>query len=182
MWIKPWRLLELWKGGMSFHGGIVGVIIAAWKFAKKYNFKFLQITDLIVLFAPIGIFLGRIANFINDELWGRITDVPWAVRFPSGGFEPRHPSQLYEAFMEGIVLFVLLNAFWHSRRIRQNYGIVSAMFILMYGIFRIFMEQFREPDMQLGFFFNIITMGQILSLPLIICGAIILLNKTQKIR
>lgn len=180
MWLKPWRLFELWKGGMSFHGGIAGVVIAAWLFAKKYGFKFLQITDLIVLFAPIGILLGRITNFINDELWGRVTDVPWAVRFPSGGFVPRHPSQLYEAFMEGFVLFVLLNAFWSNAKIRQNAGVVSAMFAILYGIFRMCMEQFREPDRQLGFFFNSITMGQMLSLPLIIAGAIVLLQKLKE--
>ncbi len=177
MWIKPWHLLELWKGGMSFHGGIAGVIIATWMFARKYNFKFLQLTDLIVLFAPIGIFLGRIANFINDELWGRVTDVPWAVRFPNGGFIPRHPSQLYEAIMEGIVLFVLLNCFWKNKNIREKHGVISAIFVLFYGLFRIFMEQFREPDAQLGFFFKYVTMGQMLSLPLLAAGIFILFKK-----
>lgn len=180
MWLKPWRLLELWKGGMSFHGGIVGVIAAAWFYAKKFNFKFLAVTDLVALYAPIGMFLGRIANFINDELWGRVTTVPWAVRFPAGGYVPRHPSQLYEAFFEGIVIFILLNLLWRSTKIRQNSGIISALFVLLYGIFRIAMEQFRQPDAQLGFFFNTVTMGQMLSAPLILTGLIILWLKLRK--
>ncbi len=180
MWLKPWQLLELWKGGMSFHGGIAGVIIAAWWFAHKFGFKFLAITDLVALYAPIGIFLGRLANFVNDELWGRETNVAWAVRFPSGGYVPRHPSQLYEAFFEGIVLFVLLNLLWRSAKIRQNSGIVSALFVLLYGVLRIAMEQFREPDAQLGFFFGGLTMGQMLSAPLIIIGLGILIVKFKK--
>ena len=125
-----WKILEIWKGGMSFHGGICGVIIAAWLFGKKYKFKFLAITDLVALYAPIGIFLGRIANFINDELWGRVTDVPWAVKFPSGGYLPRHPSQLYEAFFEGIILFIILNCLWKLKKVRCKCGTVSAIFVL----------------------------------------------------
>ena len=180
MWLKPWRLLELWKGGMSFHGGIAGVIGAVWLFARKYQFKFLAITDLVVLYTPIGMFLGRIANFINDELWGRETDVPWAVRFPNGGYVPRHPSQLYEAFFEGIIIFIVLNLMWRSPKVRKRSGIVSAMFVLLYGVFRILMEQFRQPDVQLGFFFGGITMGQMLSVPLIAAGAWVLTVKLRK--
>jgi len=179
MWLKPWRLLELWKGGMSFHGGIVGVIIASYVFAKKFNFKFMAITDLISLYAPIGMFLGRIANFINDELWGRVTTVPWAVRFPSGGYVPRHPSQLYEAFFEGIVIFILLNFLWKNKKIRNTHGIVSALFIILYGFFRILMEQFRQPDAHMGFFFNHLTMGQMLSAPLILGGFVILIRNLR---
>ncbi|MBR4106463.1 MAG: prolipoprotein diacylglyceryl transferase [Alphaproteobacteria bacterium] len=174
MWLKPWHLLELWKGGMSFHGGIVGVIVAAWLFARNYKWSFLQTTDLVAIYCPIGIFLGRIANFINDELWGRETDVAWAVRFPAGGYVPRHPSQLYESFCEGFVLFVLLNWLWSSAKIRNRYGMVSGLFIMLYGVFRLCLEQFRQPDAQLGFFFGGITMGQILSLPLILVGIIVL--------
>lgn len=170
MWLKPWHLLELWKGGMSFHGGIIGVIIAAWLYARTYKWSFLQATDLVAIFCPIGIFLGRIANFINDELWGRVTDVAWAVRFPAGGYLPRHPSQLYEAFFEGIVLFVLLNWLWSKEKFRNTYGLASGLFILLYGIFRMCMEQFRQPDIQLGFFFEKFTMGQMLSLPLVLLG------------
>ena len=169
-WRNPVQILEVWKGGMSFHGGVLGVIVGAYLFARKIKYKFLGITDLVVLYAPIGIFCGRLANFINDELWGRVTDVAWAVRFPNGGYLPRHPSQLYEAFFEGIVIFVLLNWLWRYKYVRERNGFVSALFVLSYGIFRVLMEQFREPDEQLGFFFGNITMGQILSLPLMIVG------------
>jgi phosphatidylglycerol:prolipoprotein diacylglycerol transferase len=125
---------------------------------------------MAALFAPIGIFLGRIANFINDELWGRITDVPWAVRFPSGGFLPRHPSQLYEAVAEGLVIFIVLNLLWKNQKIRKNNGIISALFVIMYGFFRMVLEYYRQPDEQLGFFFVYITMGQILSFPVLLFG------------
>lgn len=169
-WRNPIQILEVWKGGMSFHGGVLGVIAGAYLFARKVKCKFLKITDLVVLYAPIGIFCGRIANFINDELWGRVTDVPWAVRFPNGGYLPRHPSQLYEAFFEGIVVFAILNWLWRYKYIRERHGLVSALFVLLYGIFRITMERFREPDAQLGFLWGNLTMGQILSFPLMIVG------------
>lgn len=175
MWLRPWHLLELWKGGMSFHGGVIGVILAAWLYARVYKQPFLQATDLVALFCPIGIFLGRIANFINDELWGRETDVAWAVRFPAGGYIPRHPSQLYEAFFEGFVLFVVLNLLWKISKIRKSHGFVSGLFVLLYGAFRMSIEQFRQPDAQLGFFFGNITMGQILSLPLVITGVLVII-------
>ena len=167
---NPLRIFALWQGGMSFHGGVLGVIAALWFFARKINYSFLQMTDLVVLYAPIGIFCGRIANFINDELWGRVTDVPWAVRFPNGGYLPRHPSQLYEALFEGLVMFAVLNFLWRYEWVRKRHGFVSALFVALYGVFRIAMEQFREPDEQMGFFFNGITMGQILSVPLILLG------------
>ena len=181
MWLKPWRLFELWKGGMSFHGGMVGVIVATYLFSKKIKYSFLGLTDLVVLYAPIGIFLGRIANFINDELWGRVTDVAWAVRFPSGGYLPRHPSQLYEACLEGLLMFVILNYLWMLPKVRERQGVVSALFIILYGCFRIIVEQFREPDAQLGFFFGGVTMGQMLSLPLVLVGAIVLCKSFRKI-
>ena len=170
-----WEVFAIWKGGMSFHGGALGVITAMALFARKYHFPFLQLADLVVLVAPIGLFLGRIANFVNDELWGRVTDVPWAVRFPSGGFLPRHPSQLYEAFFEGICLFVILNLLWRKESVRKHCGTVSALFVLLYGIFRILMEQFREPDAHMGFFFGNFTMGQLLSVPFILLGCVVLL-------
>lgn len=172
-WQNPLLILQIWKGGMSFHGAVLGVIAAAWLFGRKIKYPFLGITDLIVLYAPIGIFLGRLANFINDELWGRVTDVAWAVRFPSGGYLPRHPSQLYEAFFEGIVMFVVLNVLWRYPFVRSRKGLVSGLFVLFYGIFRIAMEQFREPDAQLGFFFGGLTMGQMLSIPLILLGLLV---------
>jgi len=175
MWLHPWHLLELWKGGMSFHGGIIGVIVAAWLYARNYKWSFLQATDLVAIYCPIGIFLGRIANFINDELWGRETDVAWGVKFPNGGYIARHPSQLYEAFFEGLVLFIVLNWLWNKKKIRNCYGIVSGLFVFLYGVFRMCLEQFRQPDAQLGFFFDYITMGQMLSLPLIITGIAVLI-------
>ena len=174
MWEQPWQILELWKGGMSFHGGAAGVILAIWLYARKIGYPFLMLTDLVVPVVPIGLFLGRLANFTNDELWGRVSDVAWAVRFPSGGFLPRHPSQLYEAFFEGIVMFIVLNWLWHFKSVRSRTGVVSAMFVILYGIFRISLEQFREPDAQLGFFFGHITMGQMLSVPLILAGLVVL--------
>ena len=174
MWLKPWRLLEIWKGGMSFHGGVAGVIAAVWLFSRKIKYDFLALTDLVVLYAPIGIFLGRLANFVNDELWGRVTTVSWAVRFPAGGYLPRHPSQLYEGLSEGVLMFVVLNLLWKLPTIRRKHGVISALFIILYGCFRIFLEQFREPDAQLGFFFGGCTMGQILSVPLIVGGVVVL--------
>lgn len=174
MWEQPWQILELWKGGMSFHGGAAGVILAIWLYARKIGYPFLMLTDLVVPVVPIGLFLGRLANFTNDELWGRVSDVAWAVRFPSGGFLPRHPSQLYEAFFEGIVMFIVLNWLWHFKSVRSRTGVISAMFVILYGIFRISLEQFREPDAQLGFFFGHITMGQMLSVPLILAGLVVL--------
>ncbi len=173
-WQNPLQVFEVWKGGMSFHGGVLGVIVATWYFARKINYKFLALTDLIVLYAPIGICLGRLANFINDELWGRITDVPWAVKFPNGGYWPRHPSQLYEAFFEGVVMFTILNFLWRYQWVREHHGFVSSLFVIFYGIFRISMEQFREPDAQLGFYFGHVTMGQMLSVPLIILGSTVI--------
>lgn len=181
MWLKPWHLLEIWKGGMSFHGGVIGVIIATYLFAKKIKYSFLGLTDLIVLYAPIGIFLGRLANFINDELWGRVTNVAWAVRFPSGGYLPRHPSQLYEACLEGLLMFVILNCLWMLPKVRERKGVVSALFVILYGCFRTIVEQFREPDAQLGFFFGSVTMGQMLSLPLVLFGAIVLWKSFRKV-
>lgn len=174
MWLKPWHLLEIWKGGMSFHGGVAGVMLATWLYSRKIKYSFLGLTDLVVLYAPLGIFLGRLANFANDELWGRVTTVPWAIRFPSGGYEPRHPSQLYEAFFEGLLMFIVLNWLWRYSRIRNAKGMVSALFVVCYGCFRIAMEQFREPDAQLGFFFGGVTMGQMLSVPLIVVGLLVI--------
>ncbi len=169
-WHNPLEIFAIWHGGMSFHGGIVGVIVAAWLASKKIKYPFLSITDLTALYAPIGMFCGRLANFANDELWGRITDVPWAVRFPNGGYLPRHPSQLYEALLEGVLLFLILNLLWQKRWVRRHTGFVSGMFLILYGFFRAVVEQFREPDAQLGFIFRHITMGQLLSVPFIVLG------------
>ena len=135
---------------------------------------------MVALYSPIGIFLGRIANFVNDELWGRVSDVPWAVRFPNGGYLPRHPSQLYEAFFEGIVLFIVLNCLWKIKKVRSKSGTVSAVFVLLYGLFRVSMEQFRQPDAHMGFYFGAITMGQMLSVPFVLIGIYILYKNYKK--
>jgi phosphatidylglycerol:prolipoprotein diacylglycerol transferase len=173
-WHHPSEIIAVWHGGMSFHGGIIGVILGLFYFAHKYKFPFLKITDIVALYVPIGIFLGRLANFVNGELWGRVTTVPWAVKFPTGGFLPRHPSQLYEAFAEGIVMFVILNTLWRHQYIREHTGIISACFLIIYASSRICMEFFREPDPQIGFLFNGVTLGQILSIPFLCLGLYIL--------
>lgn len=173
-WHNPLEIFAIWHGGMSFHGGIVGVIVAAYLAARKIRYPFLSVTDLVALYAPIGIFCGRLANFANDELWGRITDVPWAVRFPNGGYLPRHPSQLYEACLEGILLFVVLNLLWQKKWVRQHCGFTSALFLILYGCFRAMVEIFREPDAQLGFIVAHFTMGQMLSVPFVVLGIAVL--------
>ena len=164
-------LLEIWKGGMSFHGGAVGVCVVFWLFARRTGHTFLQVADFVTPLAPIGLCAGRIGNFINGELWGKPTDLPWGVVFPdprAGGL-PRHPSQLYEAGLEGVVLFVVLWLF--SSRKRPD-GAVAGLFALLYGAFRFLVEFVRLPDPQLGYLaFGWLTMGQILSLPLVLIGA-----------
>ncbi len=179
-WEHPLQIFEIWKGGMSFHGGIVGVILGILYFAHQVKMPFLKVTDLVVLYVPIGIFLGRIANFINDELWGRVTDVAWAVRFPNGGDLPGQPSQLYEAMAEGVGMFIILNLLWRFKWVRERTGFVSGAFAFLYAVFRMSMEQFREPDAQLGFFFGSITMGQMLSLPFFIVGAIVMVRAVMR--
>jgi phosphatidylglycerol:prolipoprotein diacylglycerol transferase len=154
---------------MSFHGGMLGVFIAMWFFAKKQRCSMLQLTDIIAPLAPIGLGAGRIGNFINSELWGRTTDVPWAMVFPNGGPLARHPSQLYEAFLEGVVLFVIL---WLYSGKPRPVGATTGLALFFYGCFRFFVEFFRMPDAQLGFLaLDWVTMGQILSTPMIIIGA-----------
>jgi len=165
---RPLEILAVWHGGMSFHGGLLGVMAGCWIFCRKQNISLLRLGDLIIVTAPIGLGLGRMANFINGELYGKITTVPWGMVFPNGGPFPRHPSQLYEAFLEGVVLFLLL---WFKRESTANPGKLVARFLIFYGIFRSLVELFREPDAHLGYFFGILTMGQILSL-LMILGAI----------
>ena len=172
---KPMQIFAIWNGGMSFHGGIVGVILGLFYFSYKTHKPFLMITDLVALYVPIGIFLGRIANFINGELWGRITyNVAWAVKFPNGGYFPRHPSQIYEALTEGVLMFIILNILWKKEYVRKHYGIISACFLIIYALSRMTMELFREPDAHIGFIFEHITMGQILSLPFLVLGVFIL--------
>lgn len=166
----PSYLLRVWEGGMSFHGGLIGVIVAMLVTAKLQKRNFWMVADFVAPLIPFGLGMGRIGNFINDELWGRVTDVPWAVLFPSGGYLPRHPSQLYEFVLEGIVLFCILN--WFIRKPRPA-GSVAGLFLLFYGLFRFIVEFFREPDAQLGLYFGQqISMGQILSTPMILLGAL----------
>ncbi|OBT06637.1 prolipoprotein diacylglyceryl transferase [Vibrio sp. UCD-FRSSP16_10] len=169
---NPLYLFKVWTGGMSFHGGLIGVISAMGYYAYKNNRTFFNVADFIAPLIPFGLGVGRIGNFMNDELWGRVTDVPWAIMFPSGGYLPRHPSQLYEAFLEGIVLFLILNFFIRKPR---PAGAVSGLFLMGYGSFRFIVEYFREPDSQLGLFGDWISMGQILSTPMIVIGALMVL-------
>ncbi len=156
-WHHPSQALYIWDGGMSFHGGLIGTIIAGVFLAKKYGLSFYDLADETVVIAPIGLFFGRIANFINDELWGRVTDVPWAVAFPAGGYLPRHPSQLYEAFFEGLVLFGIL--FKLRDKLLPYKGMLFWFFVFLYGFFRFFIEFTRQPDPQIGFLYGL-TMGQ----------------------
>lgn len=167
----PWEALYLWHGGMSFHGGALGVLVATWLFARRNGIDWVAFADRVVCVVPIGLCFGRLANFINGELWGRVTDVPWAMVFPTGGPEPRHPSQLYQAGLEGICLFALLMLLARSERIRARPGVLSGAFLAGYGVARSIGEFFRQPDAHLGFLFAGATMGQLLSVPMILAGA-----------
>ena len=172
----PLKIFAVWEGGMSFHGGLLGVIVATILFAKKRQINILTMGDILACVAPIGLFLGRLANFVNGELFGRVSHaVPWVMYFPQGGPEPRHPSQLYEAACEGVVLFIVLNTlWWFFPKYRQRNGFFSGIFLLLYGLMRLGLEFFREPDFQLGFIFEYITMGQILCVPMIVFGIMFL--------
>ncbi|WP_348708108.1 prolipoprotein diacylglyceryl transferase [uncultured Pseudoalteromonas sp.] len=164
---NPLYLFRIDQGGMSFHGGTLGVITAIAIFAWTRKKSLFEVGDFVVPLVPLGLLAGRIGNFINGELWGRVTDVPWAFIFPTGGPEPRHPSQLYEAFLEGLMLFLILQ--WFIKKPRPA-GSVAGVFLLGYGVFRFIVEYFREPDAHLGLFAGVISMGQILSLPMVIGG------------
>lgn len=166
--MKPWILFKLWEGGMSFHGGLIGVAIALWLFSRKAKKAFLEVGDFIAPLVPLGLAAGRAGNFINGELWGRVSDVPWAMVFPHSDGEPRHPSQLYELGLEGIMLFIVV--WWYASKPRPA-GCVSAVFLIGYALCRLIAECFRQPDAQLGFLaFNWLTMGQLLSLPMLVIG------------
>ena len=164
------EILKLWEGGMSFHGGLLGVIIVTIIFSKIKRINFFYFADIICCVAPIGLFLGRIANFINGELFGKISTLPWAVIFPSGGNISRHPSQIYEATLEGVVLFVLINFFALKKQLLLRAGHVSGLFLIFYSIARIIGENFREPDIHLGYFFSYFSMGVILSFITFLAG------------
>jgi phosphatidylglycerol:prolipoprotein diacylglycerol transferase len=155
---------------MSFHGGLIGIIISIYLFCRKNNIQFFYLSDLVSIVAPIGLFFGRIANFINNELYGKVTNFPFAMIYPEIDFQPRHPSQLYEAFLEGIILFIILFTYFNKTKSDPTIGKISGLFLILYSIFRIFIEFFREPDSHIGLIFNIASMGQILSIPLLIIG------------
>jgi len=164
---EPLKIFAVWEGGMSFHGGLAGAAIAGWVFAHRRHKSLLMIADLGAVAAPLGLFFGRIGNFINGELYGRVTSMPWGMVFPGAGNLPRHPSQLYEAFFEGLILFCIL--IWLSRK-RHPRGFLMASFLTGYGVFRFFLEFFREPDPQIGFVVGPFTMGQILCSIMVAAG------------
>ena len=171
---NSFEIFKLWQGGMSFHGGLLGVIVAIFIFSKNKNTNFFKYSDIVACVAPIGIFLGRIANFINGELFGKISTLPWAVIFPNGGNIARHPSQIYEAILEGLVLFILINFLALKKHLIIKTGYVSSFFLIAYSILRIFSENFREPDQHLGYFFNYFSMGTLLSILTLIAGFLIM--------
>ncbi|MBB3309205.1 phosphatidylglycerol:prolipoprotein diacylglycerol transferase [Rhizobium sp. BK196] len=169
---NPIRAVQIWNGGMSFHGGLTGTTIAMILFARRNRIPVWNLFDIVATVVPCGLFFGRIANFINGELWGRLTDVPWAVVFPTGGPFARHPSQLYEAGLEGIVLLLVLAALVYGAKALKSPGLITGVFIFGYALSRIFVEYFREPDKQLGYLLgtNWLTMGMVLSSPMILLG------------
>ena len=174
---NPFDILKIWEGGMSFHGALIGIIIATLLFAKKSNVSSLLFLDIISCVTPIGLFFGRVANFINSELYGHPTDFFWSVIFPLIDNMSRHPSQLYEAFLEGVVLFIILISVILSKKYRI--GLCSSLFLIFYGIFRIIAEQFRVPDEQLGYIFDLFSMGMVLSFIMIIGGLIIFIKSKE---
>lgn len=173
---KPLEAFQIWHGGMSFHGGMLGVILAAVLFVRKRGLSFFAFSDVLACVTPIGLGLGRLANFVNGELYGRVTDVSWGVIFPRGGELPRHPSQLYEATLEGLVLFILMMVMVRIPFIRERRGFLSGLFLSNYALFRFVVEFFREPDEQLGFLFAGATMGQLLCVPMFIFGEYLIIR------
>jgi phosphatidylglycerol---prolipoprotein diacylglyceryl transferase len=178
----PIEILKVYEGGMSFHGGMAGALVALYIYCKHYKISFLAFTDILAVIAPIGLFLGRLANFINAELYGRVTDVPWGVIFPGTGGNIRHPSQLYEALCEGILLFIIINYLTFKYQTLKRPGFNTGMFLILYSLSRIIIENFREPDYELGLFGGFATMGQILSLPMLWVGVCLLTLCTKKVK
>ena len=174
---KPTYILEIWNGGMSFHGGLIGMILSIYLFSLKYKIQFFYLSDLVSLVAPIGLFLGRISNFINTELYGRVTDFPLAIIYPLVDNNPRHPSQLYEAFFEGIILFLILLFYFSKKPKKYIIGTISGLFLIFYSIFRFLIEYLREPDYHLGLIFYYFSMGQLLCIPFLLAGLWIVVRK-----
>ena len=166
-------IFDIRKGGMSFHGGLIGTMFFSWVYAKKNKINYLQIMDSIACSAPIGIFLGRLANFINSELWGKVTNVPWGIVFPNGGPLPRHPSQIYEAILEGLIILILLNFFIKIKFFKKP-GNISGLFLILYSSSRIFLEFFRVPDAHIGYIYGLLSLGMILSIPMFFLGIILI--------
>ncbi len=176
----PLAIFKIWQGGMSFHGGALGVAVSMLAYAHVKKFSVLRLADMVAAAVPIGIFFGRIANFINGELFGRVTDASIGIVFPRGGELPRHPSQLYEAALEGAVLFGVLFWLLQFKSVRNRPGILAGAFLIGYGCFRNIVELFREPDVQLGLLFDVISMGQLLSLPMVILGAVMIVFASKQ--
>lgn len=171
---QPLNIIFVNEGGMSFHGGLVGVVAALYLFSRKVKLSFWQVADFVAPVAPVGLFFGRIGNFINQELWGKVTDLPWGMVFTNGGPEPRHPSMVYEAILEGLVLFCIL---WVVARKVRPIGVLSGLFLLGYSVSRIIVEFVRVPDAHLKYlFFDWVTMGQLLSIPMLLLGVFLVLR------
>jgi len=174
LWTDPLEVLRVWHGGMSFHGGLIGVTIGLILFAGLNHVNVLRLADLTAPCVPFGLFFGRIANFINGELWGRPTTLPWGIVFPRAGDEPRHPSQLYEAGLEGVVLFLILRWATHGRKLLPRKGMLCGLFLTFYGLFRIALENVREPDRDMPHFPFGLTMGIMLSVPMVLAGLVLI--------
>ncbi len=177
---NPLNIIYVWEGGLSFHGGLIGIIIATLYTSKIYKTLFFELSDLICVSAPVGIFLGRVSNFINGELYGRPSSTFFGIIFPNADNQYRHPSQLYEAFFEGILLFIILNISIFFFKTLSRPGYVSGLFLTLYGVFRFLVEFSREPDIQVGYIYNFLTMGMVLSIPMIISGIIIMIVASKK--
>ena len=173
---QPLSIFKLWEGGMSFHGGAIGIIFALWLLARKHKISFLRVCDYLACCVPFGLFFGRLANFVNDELWGRVTDVPWAIVFPNGGDLPRHPSQLYEAALEGLLMAAIMWPLFWKTDVRYKPGFLCGMAAVIYGLSRFAVEFFREPDQQLQWLVEAsgLSMGQWLTAPMILIGLFLL--------
>ncbi len=179
IWTDPLEILKTWNGGMSFHGGMIGVMVAVSTFAGIHKLNVLRLGDLVAPCVPFGLFFGRIANFINGELWGRPTTLPWGIIFPRAGFEPRHPSQLYEAALEGLILFLILLWGTHKAKLLPRQGALTGLFLLFYGLSRVLLENVREPDRDMPDFPLGLTMGMMLSVPMVLAGIALILSSRR---